>query len=458
MTREPAVVSGQTDPEAIVERLRAEGVLGVTIAYVDNNGIARSRTVPTPAFAAAAHRGVGVTTLFAVFDSRDAITFAHPGLANASGDVRLVPVLDRLLPRLSGQPRFGWAPGVRIQADGSPWAYDDRSVLVRQVDAARALGYEFRAGYEIEFFLGRLGEDLGPAHAGPAYGPKATLEVDEFLGTALSDLAANGVPVAQIHAEYGLAQLELSIEASDPLTAADHQVLARQTIHAAARRHGLRASFAPVVTMSSAGNGWHLHTSTTKDGVPVLDGGPDGPGPLGRAYIGGLLRELPAIAAVTAPSVGSRLRLRPGFFAGAYAAWGVENREAPLRYIPTSEFMGVGHANLELKTSDASANPFLALAVVIAAAVAGMEQDAPLPAPVSSDPGSLSDAERSAAGIVALPATEAEAAAALSGSALLRSVLGEDLYGAFAAVRASDAAWAESLEPEEIAETLRWRY
>jgi glutamine synthetase len=115
----------------------------------------------------------------------------------------------------------------------------------------------------------------------------------------------------------------------------------------------------------------------------------DGSGPSGdgAAYLAGLLRDLPAIAAVTAPSVPPLHRLRPGHFSSAYALWGIENREAALRYVPGSELLGAGHANVELKPSDASANAYLALAVVIAAGVAGIEAGLQLGAPIQDNPG-----------------------------------------------------------------------
>src|SRR4029079_3320799 len=91
-------------------------------------------------------------------------------------------------------------------------------------------------------------------------------------------------------------------------------------------------------------------------------------------YVAGILRDLAAVAAVTAPSLGSLERLRPGYFAVALSFWVVETREAPLRYIPGTSLLGAGHANVELKTSDASANPYLALTAVLAAGAAG---DAP---------------------------------------------------------------------------------
>ncbi|GAB3489149.1 glutamine synthetase family protein [Amycolatopsis cihanbeyliensis] len=445
---------------AAAKDLAAAGVSGVHLAWADNNGIPRSRIVPIGGLADAAARGVGVTSLFAVFDSHDVITYDQPVLPTPSGDVRLVPVVERLR-RLSGQRALAWAPGRQLAADGSPWPYCQRAVLERQVEAAARRGLTLLAGYELEFAVAPAGSadvESAPGHGGPAYSPHALVPLDDFIAALLHDLDANGLRIGQVHAEYGLAQVELTLAATDPVSAADDQLLARQTIHAAAHAHGLRVSFAPLVAPRAAGNGWHLHTSIWRGGDNLLSGTGERPGPEGAAYLAGLLRELPAVAAVTAPSVPSGLRLRPGYFAGAYAFWGVENREAPLRYVPGSELLGPGHANVELKPSDASANPYLALAVVLAAGTAGIEQGLTPPEPIAQDPGTWTARERSARGIERLPASPAEQDAALRGSAVVPEVLGADLLAAFRAVRASDAAWAAGKEAAEIVHAHLWRY
>ncbi len=443
----------------LAQELGAAGVVGVIVAWADNNGIPRSRTVPVQGLADAARRGVGVTTLFAVFDSHDRITFAHDDLSTPSGSVRLLPLADRVT-RLAGQPAFAWAPGRQIGPDGAAWAYDQRGALAAQVRSAEARGLEVRAGYELEFFVGHDSDDLRPAHHGPAYSPHALLAVDGFVAQLLSDLAANGLRVGQLHAEYGFSQIEVSLEPADPLRAADDQLLARQTIHAAARAHGLRTSFAPLVGTQAAGNGWHLHTSVWRGGANLLapGEGPHGLGPGGAAYLAGLLRDLPAIAAVSAPSVPSLARLRPGYFASAYACWGVENREAALRYVPGSALLGAGHANVELKPSDASANPYLALAAVISAGLAGIEEELEPPAPVQSDPAALSEEERARHGARRLPATFAEQSAALLASPRVCEALGDQRLGAFLAARRSDTAWAADHTLEETVAAHRWRY
>jgi glutamine synthetase len=447
--------------ESLPEWLRSSEVAGVTIVWADNNGIPRSRTVPVNHLMEVAARGVGVTALFAVFDSHDGITFAHEGLSTPSGDVRLLPLLDRLRP-LAGQPAFAWVPGRQLAAAGSAWPYDQRAALEAQVKRAADLGLEIRAGYEIEFFVGRDSDDLQPAHHGPAYSPHALLAIDGFAGQLLRDLTANGLEIGQLHAEYGLAQVELSLAATDPITAADNQLLARQTIHAAARSHGLRASFAPLVTADGVGNGWHIHSSVWRGDENLLAGDTDisypRPGPEGASYLAGMLRDLPAITAVSAPSVPSRARLRPSYFAGAYTFWGVENREAPLRYVPASTLLGSSHANVELKPSDASGNPYLALAALIAAGLAGVDEGLALPAPVQQDPGSWTEEERDSAGIVPLPTTPEQQEQALLGAEPVRAALGEPLLGAFLAVRRADAAWAAERTLDEIIAAHLWLY
>jgi glutamine synthetase len=449
------------DAGALALDLAANGVVGVTIVWADNNGIPRSRTVPVSSLPQVARRGIGVSTLFAVFDTHDTITFAHPGLSTPSGDIRLVPELGGLT-RLAGQPALAWAPGRQVAADGSPWPYDQRGVLEAQVAAAAEQGLAIKAGYEMEFVLAPAGEPEvhdRPAYQAPCYSPHALLAVDEFVTELLADMASNGVPVNQLHAEYGPAQVELSIVASDPLTAADRQLLARQTIHAAARAHGLRACFAPLFTVEGVGNGWHLHTSVWRDGRNLLAGDPErGPGPDGAGWLGGLVRDLPALAAITAPSVPSLSRLRPGYFASAYQFWGVENREAPLRYVPGSPMLGADHANVELKVSDASANPYLALAAVIAAGVAGLRDGAQPGEPIQEDPGRWSEQQRAERGVHRLPTTPADQEAALTGCKRLTAVLGEPLLGAFLAVRRSDAQWAAERSLEEVVAAHRWRY
>jgi hypothetical protein len=109
----------------VAEDLTTQGVVGVMIVWADNNGIPRSRIVPVGRLESVAERGIGITPLFAVFDSIDGITFGHKGLSTPSGDIRLVPEGDRVV-RLAGQPGLAWVPGRQVAADGCAWPYDQR--------------------------------------------------------------------------------------------------------------------------------------------------------------------------------------------------------------------------------------------------------------------------------------------------------------------------------------------
>jgi glutamine synthetase len=283
--------------------------------------------------------------------------------------------------------------------------------------------------------------------------------LDAFVTDLLRDLAANGVPIGQFHAEYGTAQLEVSIAAQDPVTAADLQLLARQTIHAVANRHGWRASFSPLVLAGDAGNGWHLHTSIWRDGTNLLAGnGAHGLSDEGASYLAGLLRDLPAIVALSAPSEVSFQRLRPGYFSSAYAYWGIENREAALRYVPGTSFVGEDRANVELKPSDASANPYLSLAAVIAAGLGGIEDKLAVAEPIAENVGGWSDEQRQTAGVRSLPKSSAEALGALHANPRISTALGPHLLGAISAVRNADAEWAANRTVEDIIAAHRWRY
>jgi len=180
--------------------------------------------------------------------------------------------------------------------------------------------------------------------------------------------------------------------------------------------------------------------------------------PEGEGWVAGMLRDLPALAAVASPSMVSLLRRRPGYFAGAFAFWGVQNREATLRFVPGGGLVPDEAANVELKASDASGNPYLALAAIIAAGMAGLEEGLTLPEPIQEEPGSWSDDERERRGVRRLPETADEQIAAVSGSAAVAGALGEETVGAWTAVRRADAAAVEGQSPEDIVAASRWRY
>ncbi|HET6172962.1 MAG TPA: glutamine synthetase family protein [Gaiellales bacterium] len=447
------------DLAALTAELKAKGVRALTVTWCDSNGIQRSRSAPIDKLSSAVERGMGCSFLFAVFDSHDHIHWGVEGLETATGDFRVKAVPDRIV-QLAGQPAFAWAPAQLWLQEGPRWEHCYRAALERIVERAKGLGYEFKAGLELEWFIGQDSDEPVGAHRGPVYSPNAMLDVSEFLSELLADLDDNGLTIGQVHAEYAWSQLEVSLDAKDPVAAADDQLLARETIRAAARANGLRASFAPLVTPQGVGNGWHFHVSIHKDGRNLLSGGdgPEGMTPEGEAFVAGILRDLRGVVAVAAPSVPSLIRLRPGYFASAYAFWGPDNREASLRFVPGAEAIGAQNANIELKASDASGNPYLGLTAMLASGLGGIEDGLTLPEPIVEDPGNWTPEEREARGVQRFAQDVDEQIANFEAAPRIRAAFGDPLANAFAGVRRSDGAWAEGKSAEEIVAAHLWRY
>jgi glutamine synthetase len=349
----------------------------------------------------------------------------------------------------------------RITQDGTVHPACTRSLLRHVVSAAAAEGVTVRASIEIEFVLGLSGgHDFEPACLGPAYGMTRLVEQSDFCAELLQALAAEGVEVDQLHPEYAAGQYEVSVSALDPVAAADRSVLVRQTIRAVAQRHDLRASFAPAVVARGVGNGGHLHLSAWRDGRNLHAGGDGGLGMTGEAegFLAGIVEQLPALAALLTPSPSSYLRMQPSHWAGVFAAWGHENREAGVRFVTGMVGDRDGAANLEVKCVDLAANPYLAFAGVLAAGLDGLRRGLRPAAPVSGDPAGLAPRELVARGIRRLPESLPRALAVFEKSQLLRDALGDVLADAVLAVRRGEQARVEGLSPEAVAEAYRWVY
>jgi glutamine synthetase len=434
-------------------RLSADGIHAIALTWVDNAGIARTKAVPTDRLPHAAMYGVGMSPVFDVFTFDDAIT-ASPHIAGPDGDLRLVPDLDRITP-LAAQPGWAWAPVDRNTQHGEPHPACQRHFARRMVARAAERGLKLRMGFETEWVVMRTGADGEPAaeYRGPAYGMTRLIEASDYLGDIVQALRAEELTVLQIHPEYAPGQFEISTAAADPVRAADDLVLVRETVRAVSMRHGLQAVFAPSVVAGQVGNGCHLHLSLIQDGVNLYRGGdgPHGMTATGESFLAGVLEALPALLAIGAPSPAGYLRLQPSRWAGPFRCWGLENREAALRFI-TGMPGEPDAANAEIKCFDAAANPYLTVGSVIAAGLGGLDAELRLPAPVQGDPaGHSPPVER-------LPNTLTEATDRFEQSALLRDALGEVLHGAVLAVRrAEDARFAAS-SPEEIASATRGRY
>jgi len=449
-----------TAAEELVGRLVDQGVVGVALSWVDNSGVSRVKAVPVRRLPHAAAWGVGASPVFDAFLLEDTITAGrHAG--GPVGDLRLHPDLHRLTV-LAEQPGWAWAPVDRWTQQGEVHPQDQRSLARRAAETLAAVGLSARMAFEVEWVLGAQveGDDFVPATRGPAYGLTRVEEQSDYLRDLLVALDRQGVEVQQVHPEYAAGQFEVSVRAEDPVGAADTQVLVRETIRALSLRRGVRASFSPKVLAGGVGNGGHLHLSLWRDGGNLFTGG-DGELGLTReaeAFTAGLLDRMPALLAVGAPSVASYLRLVPQHWAGAFQAWGLENRETALRLVQGPPEESPRAANLELKAFDLTANPYLLVAAVVHAGLAGIRDGASLPPPVDVDPASLSDDERAGRGIAALPGTLEEATRAFESDPVLTAAFGTELAETVVDVRRAESALFAGATPEQVAAATRWTH
>jgi glutamine synthetase len=447
------------DARELAKRLSADGVRAVALTMVDNAGVTRVKTVPISHLEAAARFGIGLSPVFDVFLVNDHIT-ASDEVGGPVGDLRLMPDLDAVRP-LVAQPGWAWAPTDQYTQEGEVFACCQRSFARSMVERAAGLGLHLRMGFEVEWFQARReGEVVSPVHQGPAYSAIVLADVADFARDLIVALEDEDVDVLQFHPEYATGQLEISIAPRDPVSAADENVLLRQTIRGVAARFGMSASFAPVAIAGEVGNGGHVHFSVW-EGEHNLFAGGDGPHGMterGEAFVAGILAELPALVAIGSPSVASYLRLVPSHWSGPWACWGRENREAAVRFVTGMVGSREVAANTEVKCFDLSANPYLVGGALIAAGLSGVEQDLRLPPEVTQDPAAYSQDELDRLGIRRLPQSVEEAVDHLEQSKVLREAMGDVLLNAFLAVRRGEAEAFAGMDDEAVVAAHRWRY
>ncbi|HEY5833096.1 glutamine synthetase family protein [Streptomyces sp.] len=444
---DPMPVLTGTEHSAHLAELTRNGVRVLIGTVVDMAGVTRAKTVPVRRADAFHATGMGASPTWNVFCIDNAIAFTDR--LGVVGDLRLRADLTALRTIGGG---YAWAPAEFFTQHGLPSPGCARGRLRSVQAAAEAAGLTARVGHELEFTLtDRDGASL-PRERWQAYGLGAVLDRGGLLADLASTLEAAAVPVEQLHAEYGTGQFELSLAPAAPLDAADQVTLARLLIGQVAREHGMLVSFSPLPFDGGAGNGAHVHLSLARDGGPLLSGGsgPYGLTEQGAAAVAGIVDGLPRMLGVFAGSVLSAARLRPGLWSGAFACWGLENREAAVRLLAATPGNPHG-ANVELKCVDPSANVYLATCAVLALARDGIERKALLPAEVRTDPAADPSAVR-------LPATQEAALDALEGSATARAVLGDDIVSALLAVRRHEQRGYGGMSPAALAERFRFAW
>ncbi len=437
--------------------LTEHDIVGIATTFVDNSGVTRVKTVPIDRLPHLAAWGVGISTSFDRFRLDDWIVGPSDGSAPV-GDLRMIPDVRRLVP-LAAQPGWAWAPADRYDQAGEPHPQCSRLLLQRQCRELAEQNIAVKAAFEIEWVVSRGPDDeFTPAVSGPGYGMTRLVGLSDYSRDVTAALVSQGVTVEQFHPEYAAGQFEVSVAPESPVSAADTSVLVRSTIRAVGTSYGLRTSFSPKVAVPGVGNGGHVHLSLWRGANNLMAGG-DGAFGLtdaGESFGAGVLSRLPALLAVGAPSPVSYLRLVPSHWAGTYACWGLENREAALRMVTGSNGSGPWAANMEVKCFDLLANPYLVLAALLAAGSAGMTEGARLPKPVDVDPAALDEQALTGRGISRLPTSLALSVSAFEADAVLTAAFGPDLSESIIALRRSEVELFAGVSDAELAAATRW--
>jgi glutamine synthetase len=428
-----------------IEELREMGVELVAGSVTDLGGVTRAKYVPLRRIGDFARSGMGVSPSWSVFCVDTGIAFT-PNIG-VVGDlrIRIDPIDVRLI-----DDGVAWAPGDLDDQQGVPAPLCVRSLLARTERGLTDRGLTALLGAELECTM--LASDGGPATTEPwsPYGIRTSLDRSAFLVDLATSAERAGLRIEQLHTEYGHDQLELSLAPETPVATADAVILARIVIGRAAARHGLRISFSPVPFDGGAGNGAHLHLSLSDEDGPLFSGGdgPHGIRPAGGSAIAGVIEALPDLLGVYAGSVLSASRLKPGNWAGASACWGLENREAAVRFVAATPGSPHG-ANTELKLIDPSANPYLAAAALLGSALRGIDRRLDLPAEISVNPA------ESAIAPPPLDTRQRTVIDALEHSPIAAELLTPEIVEGLVAVRRYELNTFGELSPAETTQALR---
>ncbi|MEN8584036.1 glutamine synthetase family protein [Burkholderia sp. RS01] len=441
----------ETSVSSAHRELQEAGVRAVIGTVVNAAGITLAKSVPLARLGAFHESGMGAAPVWHVFTIDGGIAFTDS--ITPVGDMRLKIDIAGLRVLRGGR---AWAPAGLFEQNGAASPACTRSVLAGVDGSLNGAGYQALVGHELEFFL--VSPDGSALETTPwvPYGATGLLDRSEFLDDLLSALNRAGIPMEQIHAEYGRNQFEFSLPPAPPVQAADTAVLAKIIVGIVARAHSMQASFSPSPFPGTVGNGAHQHFSLRKNGLPLFSGGrgPHGISGEGGAAIGGIIAGLPDMQGFLTGSVLSGSRLAPGTWSGAYLCWGLENREASVRFLNEGTSNPHG-ANVEVKIIDPSANVYLASAAILALALDGILGGRELPAEVPDDPGRLSEDERHRSNVRLLPNSPAAIIDTLDKSRLARGLLGDAVVDATVAVRRYEQRTFAELAPDVLAERFR---
>ena len=424
------------DQREMLKRIKEDRVKFISLQFTDVTGVVKSVDMPV-------HRAQEALEDGMWFDGSSVEGFARI----QESDMRLVidPATFVVLPWTNPEYRRARVFCDIYTPDGSPFAGDPRSTLKRLLVKIEKQGWIYNVGPEPEFFLFKRNGER-PTHPVPhdvgGYFDFSANDEAVTVRTELMDaLLGMGLQVEMGHHEVALGQHEIDFRFDNALQAADNILTLKYTVKAIAAQHGLVASFMPKPIFGINGSGMHCHQSLFDKSGNNLFFNPDDTynlSPLAYGFIAGQLEHARGLSAVVAPTINSYKRLVPGYEAPVYIGWAQINRSALIR-IPYYTAGRDKSIRAELRCPDPSANPYLALSVMLAAALNGVERQLACPEPLNNlNVYHLTPEERQAHGIAELPGSLAEAMRELEKSAVLKDALGETIYDAF-----SRAKWAE---------------
>ena len=421
----------------------------VFVGICDLAGLVRGKGFPAVELERRRRMGVGLTGSNIMISAFGTIFSSSFG---TRGDVVMMPD-----PSTSVQVPFDGASAEHFyladiqELDGRPWSCCPRDFLRRALTALKAeAGLTITSAFEQEFVHLGIEERLGDAYSLASYRRQGA-----FGESLTGALRAAGVTPDSFLPEYGPRQFEVTVKPTSGLRAADEAVIVREMIRAVSERMGFRASLAPILQPEGIGNGTHIHFSLWDgDGNPVSRdaAAPYGVSARAAPFVAGILHHLPALTAITAPSVASYYRLQPNRWAPVWAFLGAQDRGAALRVAPV--FPGAPEKadrqfNLEFRVADAAACPYLALGALVHAGLDGIRRGLTLPAE-RTDFWDMSEEARAAAGIRTLPRSLGEALDLLEATDAARDWFGPEFLSAYLEFKRSEIAALADLEPSDI--------
>jgi glutamine synthetase len=420
-------------------RIRAGEMSVVRLAFADQHGVLRGKTLVASEVDAALKNGVGFTTTMLLKDTAHRTVFPvwQPGggfgmkeLEGAADAVMLPdPTTFRALP---WAPHSGWMLCDIHFADGRPMPLCTRHIYRGALKTLADRGYDFIAGLEVEFHLFKLEKArLGAADAGqPGEPPDVSLlnqgyqylteqrydEMDPILEILRTNIVDLGLPLRTIEVEFGPSQVEFTFRAGTGMEPADAMVLFRSATKQVAQRHGFHATFMCRPKLANVmSSGWHLHQSLKdrKTGANAFMDGREPLSALGTHFMAGLLEHAHAAAAFSTPTLNGYKRYRPFSLAPDRATWGRDNRGVMVRLLGGP---GDPATHLENRVGEPAANPYLYMASQIVSGLDGLDR--------KLDPGPSADTPYEAKA-PALPRSLAQSLAALGNDKALRAGFGD---------------------------------